>query len=528
MKLTTKPLVVAMTLLGGSLASPFAIAEASTSTSDVDAMVKQINSQTQALERQVLQLKREVKRLKVEQAKAAKPLSTDSSLNKAAAQQVDANHGPLSQEPDFKAISPLIRMGANPVVIAPYIGVPSEFDASDLLVYQSSYKFDNTMLQRNVVLHKMAEKDGFNLANTPALVLSGKLESQIYGSKTYTGANTSDIDLTGAELFAAVHVNNWIGGLITLNYTNAPPTGESQQRVTNSNVSVDQAFATIGNLNVTPFYATAGQRTIPFGHYNTFMLSDTMPKLMFKLLERSVLFGYDSQSTGAVRPYATTFVFKDDTRDANGNGDSINNFGANLGLRLESSHDIKSDFGVSAVANVADSNGMQSTGLNAFPGFGNSAILQADGNTVNGENLDRKVPGFNAYGTVSHDNLVFNGEFTGATSSFTANNMTYNQHGAKPSAVHGEGAYLFTIANFPANVAVGYDHTWQALALNMPQQRYITALNVSFIHNTITTLEFNRWINYAAGDTATGMNSVIYSPTGHYQNNMALQFGVYF
>ena len=521
MKLAIKPLVVLMTLAGGTLASPFAYAAdtTATSTTDVDAMVRQINSQTQALEKQVAELKREVKRLKVEQAKVPAPATA----------KAPATKDTVAQDPAFKAISPVLRMGASPVIIAPYIGVPSQYDASDLIVYQSTYKLDTTMLERYAAFYKKSEAAGIEAPTTPILILSGKIESQIYGSKTYTGPNNSDINLTGAELYAAVHVNSWVSGLLTFNYDDSAPSGTNQQRTTNSNVSVDQAFATIGNLAVSPFYATVGQRTLPFGHYSTYMLSDTLPKSMFKMLERAVLFGYDNQSTGTFQPYANTFVFKDDTRNATGGGDNINNAGANLGMRLNGANGLNSDFGISGVANVAGSNGMQSTGLDAFPGFSNSEITQADGTTiVNGENLDRKVPGFNAYGGIGNDKVYFIGEYAGATSSFTADNMSYNGHGAKPSAVHGEGAYMFNIANYPANVAVGYDHTWQAIALNMPQQRYITALNVSFIRNTIMTLEFNRWINYAAGDTGTGMGSAVIQPTGHYQNNMALQFGVYF
>lgn len=525
MKFIIKPLVVLTTLIGGSLASQLAMAATETSTTDVDAMVKQINSQTQALEKQVLQLKREVKRLKMEQEKTAAAPKAPVAAAKPAAK----TESTVANDPSFKMLSPLIRMGSSPVVIAPYIGVPSQYDASDLIVYQSSYKLDKTMLERYAAYHDKMAAEGIETPNTPVLILSGKLESQIYSNKTYSGDNDSDIDLTGAELFAAVHVNNWVSGLLTFNYNNAPPSGTNQQRVTNSNVNVDQAFATIGNFRVSPFYATAGQRTLPFGQFNTYMLSDTLAKSMFKLLERSVLLGYDSQNmNGVFRPYASTFVFKDDTRTANGGGDNINNVGANLGLRIKTNSGWNSDVGVSGVANVADSNGMQSTGLDAFPGFSNSEIVTVDNTIVNGENQDRKVPGFNAYAGIGNDKVYFTGEYVGATSSFTANNLTYNDHGAKPSAVHGEGVYMFNIANFPANVGIGYDHTWQALALNMPQQRYITALNVSFIRNTIMTLEFNRWINYGASDTASGMNSAIIQPTGHYQNNMALQFGVYF
>ncbi len=527
MKLTIKPLVVLISVLGGSLASQLACAQTTAASPDIDALVKHINSQTQSLEKQVTQLKHEVKRLKAEQVQStAKPV-VDADAKTDANEAAIANaQNKLSKQPNFEAISPLLRMGASPVIVAPYIGVPSAYDASDLLVYQSTYKLDATMLQRDKLLYKTAADEGITLGDTPTLILSGKIESQIYGSKTYSGPNTSNINLTGAELIAAVHVNKWVNGLITFNYDDGP-SSENEQVVTNSSFSIDQAFATIGNLSETPFYMTAGQRTIPFGHYTTYMLSDTLPKNMFKLLERSILLGFDDQKDAIVQPYANTFVFKDDT-NAGGGGNNINNFGANLGLRLKANNGVNTDVGVSAVANVADSNGMQSTGLSQFPGFSTSTITTASGSTVNGENLSRKVPGFDAYAGIGNDQYYFNAEYTGATSSFAADNMTFNGHGAKPSAMHTEIVHMFSLGNYPANIAVGYDHTWQALALNMPQQRYITAMNVSFIHNTITTLEFNRWINYAAGDVATGQGSPAIQATGHYENNVALQFGVYF
>ncbi len=509
MEFTVKPFVLLL-----SLTSSSPLAYSQTPNFDIDALVTKINRQTQALEQQVSQLKCEVKRLQTAQIKKA-PIAVTVPL-------------PVSEDTETR-ISPIGALLAKQsiVTIAPYVGILSQLDASDTIAAQANYNLDQTLLVYNEALVSTAKNDHITISDSPSLVLSGEIASQVYGSKTYSGPNTSDIDLTIAELFAAVRLNSWIAGLITLNYNDAPPS-DNEQRVSNSSFSVNQAFATIGNFSVSPFYMTVGQRYLPFGHYNSFMISSPLDDTMFQLLERSILWGYTSQNTTAViKPYATTFIFKDDT-NAGGGGDNVNNMGVNLGVFLTVSPNISGEVGVSGVANVADGNGFQRTGLTTFPGFSISDITTASNTSVNGEDLSRKVPGFNAYGSIGTSDIMLIGEYTGATSSFAADNLTYNGHGAKPSAMHTEAVYLFNLANFPSNVAVGYDHTWQALALNMPQQRYITALNMTFWRNTVTSFEVNRWINYAKGDIATGMDSPEIQVTGHYQTNITLQFSVYF
>lgn len=526
MRFIVKPLIAVISLLGMGLGTAYAetaaagnpdVSVANVSTQDVDALVKKINAQTKELEKQVSDLKAEVKTLKAQQhaseVKASKAQQQATQAQKQATQAQTATSNIQQQHTDF------IKLGASPVVTAPYIGVDSQFDASDLIINQPTYNEDVLLLRRSAKMRDQMKKDGMPAPANPLLQISGKLEGQTFASKTFNGRNTSDIDLSGGEFDFVTHMNDWVNGMAALVYDNNASTTGDLNRISNSRVFVDHAFITIGNLNKTSLYTTIGQRNLPYGHYESLMISSPLTSTLFKIRQRAILVGRTPPDRQGF--YGNAFVFKGPT-EIGGGQNNINNYGADTGILFTSANNVDLDVGMSGIANIADAMGMQITGLSQFGGFANPV------NGAAGENLQRRVPGINLHGNLTlFDKWLILGDFNTATSSFASQDVSFNNKGAKPAAVHVEGAYLFNAGSFPSNFALGYDHTWQALAFNVAQQRYIGAFNITFFKDTVASLEFKREINYAAGDTSTGQGAVV-TAGGHTQNTATLQFGMYF
>jgi hypothetical protein len=189
----------------------------------------------------------------------------------------------------------------------------------------------------------------------------------------------------------------------------------------------------------------------------------------------------------------------------------VNNGGGNIGYKFANGGPIKWELGGGGIANIADAIAMQNTGANlpAFPGFGfNSAT----------EMLVHRVPGLNAHAELDIKQLSLLGEFVGATQQFAPANLTYDRAGAQPRAMHFEGDYSFNFIHFPTVFTLAYDHSWQALGLNLPQNSYTGDINISFWKDTIETIEYRHDTNYPSGTTAFSTNIAGYSPGGGFNN----------
>ena len=88
----------------------------------------------------------------------------------------------------------------------------------------------------------------------------------------------------------------------------------------------------------------------------------------------------------------------------------------------------------------------------------------------------------------------------------------------------------------PSSVGVGYQWSHDALALNLPLQRFIGVFNISIWKDTVESIEYRHDIDYAASQYANGANSSLAPfaqnlPTvgsGKGSDTLSAQIGVYF
>jgi hypothetical protein len=497
---------------------------ASSNISEEDAKLNALMKKIDAQETNIKKLTAEVNVLKNKRSNAEKK---SSSAEKKASQAITESSAALVQSLKTKASQErLMDLGASPAITSPYLGIPSRWDASDLMVNEPTINEDVELLKRDAQMDKAVTDLGFPLPSNPVLELSGKVEAQAYETKPFSGNSQSNITVSAAEMDFVAHVSKWVNGLMDISYDNSAPSaynGEINAELTsNSHVYVSQGFIVIGNLTQSPFYGTIGLRSLPYGHYSSYMISNPYTQNLFKIKNPAILLGY-SPMIGQIGPYAKVFAFKGDTSIGTASS-KINNYGTDIGYLFDLKK-ISGNIGISAVANVADALGMQANGLtteNEFQGFG-----YAPNQAVTSEVIQHRVPGLGANLEFSKGPYTFIAEGNMATTRFAPQDMTYNGHGAKPGAAHIEGVYNFEKAKYPTSFAIGYDHTWQALALASPQSRYIATLATSLFKDTIEDLEFKHEINYSANDTASGQSLSVILP-GHSSNTLTAQVGYYF
>lgn len=564
MKLEFKPLVIALSLLGIISAPAWADSpEVTAAAPDQAKVLADVTKREAALETEVNSLKSEIRELKAAQAKTPSNHATvarHATLTQTSSSNAQTNNynsvaqstaqaGQQTSEPQHHYMpftnqgptvpglgtkqevfpvyllgqAPLL-LGGTPVIISPYLGQRTAFDASDLLVNVLDANIDREILQERQKIENAYTKAGEPIPQNSLVDLSGAVEGQVFTNGPYAGSRSSDIDLTKARIDILAEVNKWSTGFLSIDYDNTPTT--FGPRESNSRLFLNKGFITIGSLNNLAYYGTIGQYFLPFGEYLSYLLSSPFTQMLGQTKARAITLGFDRPfgGTGNTQAFAgSIFGFRGISGPGPNSPNRINGVGADLDYLL-TPDPWNVDLGVSYINNIAGSNGMQNVGaLNGatvgFPGFG-----QAPG----GESLSHQVPGVSVHTMVGYGAYSVIAEYISATKEFAYSNLFFNSHGAKPEAFHIELVRTFSIFDRPSNVVVGYDASRQALALLIPQQRYIAGFNISIWKDTIESLEYRHDINYAASNIAGGQGFSANAGSGHTSDTATAQIGVYF
>lgn len=500
----------------------------------VERDMQRLMTRTQQLQHEVVALRKEVSQLKQKRRtrpriNPVRPIvrhhSKSSAANRQYAQREQRIVDDLKQQehPDeiqYKDFGnrPLTYLGGTPVITSPYIGVRSAFDGSDLIVNISSINEDLRLLEQRKKLERAIQDAGFAGPEYPVIELSGKAEAQAFAQHPYVGSTTGDVDLSGAEFDIFAAAGPWASGFLSMTYDNSTP-GTGGQRTSNSRNFLNKAFLTIGNLNRLPVYFTAGQFFVPFGRYSTNMLSSSLPQAIGRTKARAVQLGYKQPGPDGL--YAAVYGFNGDSgASATGVG------GVNLGYEFAHPHSWHGDVSGSVISNVADADGMQGTGGAGFFGFGATRAS---------ERIMHKIPAVDGHVRLGYGPVDVIAEYVFTTRRFNPMDLTFGTAGAKPSAWQLEASYRTELFARQTSFAIGYGETTQALALNLPQKRFLAAINTSIWRNTIQSLEYRHDINYPGGTIAAGRGLTgVLTPVvtggalGHTADTVTAQIGVYF
>ncbi len=256
-------------------------------------------------------------------------------------------------------------------------------------------------------------------------------------------------------------------------------------------MEIDEAFLTLGGSEL-PLYLSVGQLYVPFGYFESYMLSDPLTLEIGEAREKAAQLGFETSGL-----YGSVYVFNGMTQD--GSEDKIDHYGSNIGFSQEIKN-LSYDFGVSYINDIADSDGLS------------DAISDDDWPVQDYE----YVGGFGAYISFNIGSISLIGEYVTALDQFDVEHLAFNGIGAEPKAWNVELGYTFNIAGKETTLAIGYQGTEEAMEL--PETRLLTALSVSIYDNTTFSLEYAYDEDYDISDGGTGKDA----------NNVILQLAVEF
>lgn len=298
-------------------------------------------------------------------------------------------------------------------------------------------------------------------------------------SDGWSGDTASDITLDTFELGIETTAGDWVSGSILFLYEDAD----------DDNLNVDEAFITIANSEATPFYLSAGRLYVPFGGYETNMISDPVTLTLGETREEVAQAGFELDNGF----YGSAYVFNGDAEKAKGDyretdDNVIDNYGLNIGYAIEND-DFSLDVGMGYINNIATSDTLQD---------------QVDGNGLcSGDDCVKDYVGgmsFYAVADIGDFNLI--GEYVSAMDDFEAGEISrVNGDKLKPAAWNIEGAYNFTLVGKEAKVALGYQKTKDMYLDNETtdffEKAWLASMTVAIFENTFVSAEWKHAEGYS-------------------------------
>ena len=258
--------------------------------------------------------------------------------------------------------------------------------------------------------------------------ITGLVEVEAFYTDPEEGDSESDIVAATVELGLAANLNKQTSVEVIFLF---------EEDETDLEIDVAQLTHAFAN---SPWSLTAGQIYVPFGAYETALLSDPLTLEIGETRETTLLLGFEQNAVSG-----SFYIFNGDNSE--GEDNEIDNWGANIG------------FG----------NDVFSVGIGYINDIGDSDVLQ---DSLESNEVDDYTPGVSANGSVILGPITLIAEYTAATDEFGAEVLG----GAEPSAANLELDYEFPIAGKSTTFAISYQETDEALALELPETRLLLGL----------------------------------------------------
>ncbi|HLB42442.1 MAG TPA: LbtU family siderophore porin [Gammaproteobacteria bacterium] len=331
------------------------------------------------------------------------------------------------------------------------------------------------------------------------IMVSGGLNIDIghWGNRNagMMGENYQAISLNDAYLNVGAMVNDWTTAFASLSFsnptTNVNPSvfnsfGAAEYSAAYSNningnannlVQLEQAYATLGNFDVTPLFLQVGKQFQDFGRYEIHPITASLTQVMSEVLSTSIKLGFLYSGF-----HGSVYAFNDPINKV-GQSTRPTNYGAALGYD-QINDQLGFDLGVAYLYNIIGANDVAYSVVN-----------------FTGSNYNSHVGGYALYADVNSGPFTIGARWTSVSSKFNVNDMpqsgnkdltatsaaigsgtavtpTGTATGARPWALGVQAGYGFDVWSKNQNIYVGYQSSSQAAGLNLPQSRWLAGYNI--------------------------------------------------
>ncbi len=308
--------------------------------------------------------------------------------------------------------------------------------------------------------------------------LSGAIEVAFASGDDFAGDNFNSLDVSTVELGLDITATEWATGHVLIKY---------EEDGDDNEFSVDEATITLGNLEKVPVNLTAGKFYMPFGNFDTNMIQDPLTLSLGEINDSGVSLGLEASGFKAAL-YGYKGMSEVDASD------KARGYGAMVGYGYEKD-DVSFTGGLSWTNNIADSDGNIA---DSFDEAGLDAIMDT-------------IAGMGAHVGAGFGPVSFIGEYVAAVDAFSPGEVAFAGVGAEPEAWNAELAYTIELLNRKTVFAVGWQQSDEAVAIGLPETRYIGSAGMEIIPHTVLTLEYFYDYDYDLEENGTGENANVFT-----------------
>ncbi len=291
-----------------------------------------------------------------------------------------------------------------------------------------------------------------------------------------TTENSSDIALATAQLNVDTKINKHVNGHITLLYE------EDNSNNDGSGIVIDEGIISLEGGNDLPLYLNAGKLILPFGYFNSHLITDPLTLTLGRTKDTALIVGYNNSIVDI-----NAGVFKGAVKEA-GNDNKIDSFVSSATFTMPEN----TVTGLSMLAGISYTSNMAA-----------SDTLQDQ--TTSGEISDM-TGGYSAFLHLEYlEKYIFDAEYLGAIDNFAVGDMGFiDTDNNKPASWNIE----LTAPVIPKlGAALRYGGSSEAGTYNditMPQSQIGGALFYDVFADTAITLEYlhNEYKNKTNDDLA--------------------------
>ena len=318
---------------------------------------------------------------------------------------------------------------------------------------------------------KLEEKVGLgDLAGSwfDRITISGvvEVEASFEGYEAAGGDDeeSSDLSLATVELGVDAIITQHVSGHVLFLYED----GED--------ICVDEGFILLEGGDELPLYLKAGEFYLPFGNFESNMISDPLTLEMGETRETALEVGFENAGF-----YGGIYGFNGDV-DEEGEDSEIDNFGLMVGYGTENDA-FCLDVGVGYINNLTDSDGLS------------DALDEMQDELDDDESLELRdyVDGINVHAILGFGPVIFIGEYTASLDDIELNyfdgTVDTVETLEKLNAWNLEVGYTFTVGEKEVVIALGCQGT-DNMGDVLPETRILGSVGYGIFENTALALEY--------------------------------------
>jgi len=280
-------------------------------------------------------------------------------------------------------------------------------------------------------------------------------------------SSTTNSDSATLDLEFSYQPCDWFRGDLLITWDDETP------------LEIDEGFVTVGDTETFPLFLTAGKLTLPFGLFETSMISDPLTQEIGEIKTYAGVLGIEWQGL-----YASTFIYDGSTIDGDDDGRDLKVFGVSAGYLYEDDA-LVFMVGSGWIDNITDAD--------SFSEFLHEERLQ----------LKDRSPGAVIYSLIEYGPLTFSAEYVTALEHIEVIDEDEVEDLGRTEAWSTELSYSGEIVEAEFVVALSYGES-DSLGDLLPEKRFGAGVSFSPLPYLNLACEYLREHDYPISRGGTG------------------------